>query len=125
MIAPLALIMLISGMANSGSEGAWARVKAKIVGAFVQECPPEIAACEVCRRLRCESPEWIACERRLKAEHYLRTGDHASVEKFFGTLKRSYGLRRLPYFNLPRNAAALALACFAYNLRRWHALATG
>jgi hypothetical protein len=79
-IAPLALIMLISGMANSGSEGAWARVKAKIVGAFVQECPPEIAACEVCRRLRCESPEWIACERRLKAEHYLRAGDHASVE---------------------------------------------
>lgn len=47
------------------------------------------------------------------------------VEKFFGTLKRSYGLRRLPYFNLPRNATALALACFAYNLRRWHAIATG
>lgn len=47
------------------------------------------------------------------------------VEKFFGTLKRSYGLRRLPYFNLPRNAAALALACFAYNLRRWHAITTG
>lgn len=47
------------------------------------------------------------------------------VETFFGTLKRSYGLRRLPYFNLPRNAAALALACFAYNLRRWHAIATG
>ena len=47
------------------------------------------------------------------------------VEKFFGTLKRSYGLRRLPHFNLPRNAAALALACFAYNLRRWHAIATG
>lgn len=48
-----------------------------------------------------------------------------AVEKLFGTLKRSYRLGRVPYFNLVRNATALALACFAFNLRRWHALATG
>lgn len=48
-----------------------------------------------------------------------------SVEKVFGTLKRSYGLGRLRAFNLARNATALALACFAFNLRRWHAIATG
>lgn len=44
------------------------------------------------------------------------------VEKLFGTLKRSYRLARLPYFNQARNAVALLMACFAYNLRRFHAL---
>ncbi len=47
-----------------------------------------------------------------------------TVEKLFGTLKRSYRLDRVPYFNQARNATALALACFAFNLRRWHAIAT-
>ena len=46
------------------------------------------------------------------------------VEKLFGTLKRSYRLARLPHFSLPRNATTLALACFAFNLRRWQAIAT-
>jgi IS5 family transposase len=40
------------------------------------------------------------------------------VEKVFGTLKRIYGLRRLPYFNRERNAVCLAFALIAYNLRR-------
>lgn len=46
------------------------------------------------------------------------------VEKLFGTLKRSYGFTRVPYFNIGRNTTALALACFAFNLRRLHAIAT-
>ncbi|HSS65441.1 MAG TPA: transposase, partial [Gammaproteobacteria bacterium] len=46
------------------------------------------------------------------------------VEKLFGTLKRSCRLGRVPYFSLARNATALALACFAFNLRRWQAIAT-
>jgi transposase, IS5 family len=48
-----------------------------------------------------------------------------TVEKLFGTLKRSYGLGRVPHFSLARNATALAMACFAFNLRRWHRLAMG
>jgi IS5 family transposase len=48
-----------------------------------------------------------------------------TVEKLFGTLKRSYGFTRVPHFSLARNATALALACFAFNLRRWHAITTG
>lgn len=48
-----------------------------------------------------------------------------SVEKLFGTLKRSYRLGRLPHFSLARNATTLTLACFAFNLRRWHAITTG
>lgn len=46
------------------------------------------------------------------------------VEKLFGTLKRSYRMDRMRYFNQARNATALSLACFAYNLRRLHTLAT-
>ena len=46
------------------------------------------------------------------------------VEKLFGTLKRSYRLGRARHFTLTRNATALALACFAFNLRRWHVIAT-
>jgi IS5 family transposase len=40
------------------------------------------------------------------------------VEKVFGTLKRIYRLRRLPYFRHTRNAACLAFAIIGYNLRR-------
>jgi IS5 family transposase len=40
------------------------------------------------------------------------------VEKVFGTLKRIYKLRRLPYFSQARNAVCLAFALIGYNLRR-------
>lgn len=40
------------------------------------------------------------------------------VEKVFGTIKRIYSLRRLPYFNLARNAVCVGFALIAYNLRR-------
>lgn len=42
------------------------------------------------------------------------------VEAVFGTLKRTYGFHRMRYFTAARNALALALACIAFNLRRWH-----
>ncbi len=58
------------------------------------------------------------------ARNHLLAGRRRPVEKVFGTLKRSYRLARLPYFNQARNAVAFALACFAYNLRRGHALTT-
>ena len=47
------------------------------------------------------------------------------VEAVFGTLKRSYGFHRMRYFSGARNAVAFALACMAFNLRRWHACAQG
>ncbi len=40
------------------------------------------------------------------------------VEKVFGTLKRIYRLRRLPYFNSARNAVCLAFVLIGYNIRR-------
>jgi IS5 family transposase len=47
-----------------------------------------------------------------------------AVEPVFGTLKRSYRLHRMPYFNIARNTVAFGLACIAFNLRRWHRLTT-
>jgi len=41
-----------------------------------------------------------------------------TVEKVFGTVKRSYGFARMRYFNAARNRVAAVLACFAFNLRR-------
>ena len=40
------------------------------------------------------------------------------MENVFGTLKRSYGYRRVRYMGLERNATELFFKCMAYNLRR-------
>jgi IS5 family transposase len=42
----------------------------------------------------------------------------ASVEKLFGTMKRSYGYDRMRYRGLARNASHLQLLCIAMNMRR-------
>lgn len=44
----------------------------------------------------------------------LRSG----VERFFGTLKRSYRLTRFRYYSLSRNASNLIEICIGYNLKR-------
>jgi IS5 family transposase len=40
------------------------------------------------------------------------------IEGVFGTLKRSYGLARMRYMGLARNAAATLLTLTAWNLAR-------
>jgi len=57
-------------------------------------------------------PHWQAVRNRLIAP--IRAG----VERTFGLMKRSYGYRRVGYFNLARNGVQLQLMCFAINLRR-------
>jgi IS5 family transposase len=59
-----------------------------------------------------ELPRW---QRRRNA---LISAARAAVERTFGTLKRSYGYRRVRYFSLQANAIELQLKCFAFNLRR-------
>ena len=48
---------------------------------------------------------------------------HGQIEPAFGTLKRSYGWRRVRYRGLVRNGAHLQLLCIALNLRRAERLA--
>jgi transposase, IS5 family len=64
------------------------------------------------------SPEMVARNHALSLTR-------RPVEAVFGTLKRSYGFRRMRYFSAPRNAVAFALACMAFNLRRWQVCTTG
>jgi IS5 family transposase len=49
----------------------------------------------------------------------------ASIERTFGTWKRSYGYYRVRYFSLAANAFELHLKSLAFNLRRMAALAAG
>ena len=42
----------------------------------------------------------------------------AGVERLFGTMKRTYGYRRVRYRGLPRNNVQLQVLCTAINLRR-------
>lgn len=46
-----------------------------------------------------------------------------TVEKVFGTLKRSYGYSRVRYRGLDRNGVEMWFKLMAYNLRRWMKLA--
>jgi transposase, IS5 family len=64
-----------------------------------------------------ELPRW---QRR---RNELISAARAAIERTFGTLKRSYGYRRVRYFSLAANAVELQLKCFAFNLRRLVVLA--
>ncbi|MGH6788045.1 MAG: IS5 family transposase [Novosphingobium sp.] len=59
------------------------------------------------------------------AHNHLLSRTRRKVEAVFGTLKRSYGFHRMPYFSAARNAVACTLACMALNLRRWQVCAGG
>ena len=32
---------------------------------IIQDVPPELHACEICRKTECLQDEWIACENRI------------------------------------------------------------
>ena len=59
-----------------------------------------------------ELPHWQAERNRLIEPR------RRAVERVFGTLKRSYGYRRVRYRGLARNQVELCCKVFAYNLRR-------
>ena len=67
------------------------------------------------RRGNKHHPELAHWERRRNA---LISRLRSPVEQVFGTLKRSYGYRRVRYMGLERNATELFFKCMAYNLRR-------
>ncbi len=57
-------------------------------------------------------PHWQQRRNRLIAPI------RANVERLFGTLKRSYGYRRVRYRGIAKNQSHLHLLCIAINLRR-------
>jgi hypothetical protein len=32
---------------------------------IIQDVPPELDACEICRKTECSQDEWIVCEQRI------------------------------------------------------------
>jgi len=61
-------------------------------------------------------PHWQAVRNRLISPI------RSAVERVFGTLKRSYGYRRVRYRSLKANLLQLRLLCIAFNLRKADAL---
>jgi IS5 family transposase len=61
-------------------------------------------------------PHWQAVRNRLIGPI------RAAVERTFGTLKRSYGYRRVRYLGLEANLLQLRMLCIAFNLRKAEAL---
>jgi IS5 family transposase len=61
-------------------------------------------------------PHWQAVRNRLISPI------RSAVERVFGTLKRSYGYRRVRYRGLEPNLLHLRLLCIAFNLRKAEAL---
>ena len=49
--------------------------------AVVEDCPSELAACQVCQNHHCRNEEWLNCERRLAAKRYIEAGDLQGVDR--------------------------------------------
>jgi transposase, IS5 family len=62
-------------------------------------------------------------EPQKKYNQFL-SGIRCSVERIFGTLKRSYRYSRARYIGLRKNKLQLSMMCMAYNLRRMEKLCT-
>lgn len=45
----------------------------RLKGSIVQDCPPELYACEVCKKLECNNEEWLHCEKRLEAAEFMKS----------------------------------------------------
>ena len=45
----------------------------RVKGMVVQDCPPELYACEVCGKLECDHEEWANCKQRLTAAEFMRS----------------------------------------------------
>ena len=56
----------------------WTKLRtltSRVKGGLVQDCPPELFACEICGKRECTSETWLNCRQRLAAEQFLKSGD--------------------------------------------------
>ena len=47
--------------------------------AVVQDCPPELYACEVCGKVECDHAEWAKCEKRIAAAEFMLSANQQVV----------------------------------------------
>ena len=53
----------------------------RVKGAIVQDCPPELYACELCGKLDCTNKEWLNCRQRLAAAQFVKFGDRQALSE--------------------------------------------
>jgi hypothetical protein len=53
----------------------------RLKSAVVQDCPPELYACEVCGKLECDEAEWTNCGKRLAAAEFMRSGNQQAATR--------------------------------------------
>ena len=92
--------------------------------ALISASPPDATCAETCRRglkdrIKHRANKWHAQlphwqERRKQ----LIEPQRRAVERVFGTLKRSYGYRRVRYRRVACNKLELCSKVLAYNLRK-------
>ena len=78
-IDPCGLIRYISSVRGVGLRKVIRGLAARLKNALVQDCPPELYACEVCGQRQCSSARWMSCERRLAASEFMRTGNRQAL----------------------------------------------
>lgn len=75
---------------------AWQRLKQRVVGAVIQDCPVEMCACEACGRLQCTRAEWVRCGKRLATADYLRDGNRDALALLMQIHQREEAARLAP-----------------------------
>jgi len=60
--------MTMTETRQSGLKGLFQRIKR----AIIQDVPPELYACEICRKTQCAHGEWLTCENRIAQERLQR-----------------------------------------------------
>jgi hypothetical protein len=73
----------------------------KAKGRIVQNCPPELYACEACGQLDCSNEAWLNCRHRLAAARFMKTGDQQALAELKQLrMARDHELRcKLPAMN--------------------------
>ena len=59
----------------------FSQILKNIKNSFIQECPPELYACEICKKLDCNNAEWIECQERQKSAEFMETLDKITSEQ--------------------------------------------
>ena len=73
----------------------------KAKGRVVQNCPPELYACEACGQFDCSNEAWLNCRQRLAAAQFMKTGDQQALAELRQLgMARDHGLCcKLPAMN--------------------------
>ncbi len=66
-------------MTSSGYTSKADKFRAWLKKSVVDECPPELYACEVCGAPECSNEKWLNCEARKKARDFMLKAEGKST----------------------------------------------